>query len=49
MDCVRRGSAAVAERPDRTAQGYCRIRCRNCGKQSNERSAGALNPAQYPY
>jgi transposase-like protein len=42
------GSAAVAERPERTARGYLRFRCRCCGKQSNERSAGALNPARYP-
>ncbi|WP_211257487.1 IS6 family transposase [Muricoccus aerilatus] len=45
MDC---GSAEVTERPDRTAQGYRRFRCRDCGKQFNERSAGLLNRAQYP-
>ena len=48
MQCVGCGSAAVAERPERTAQGYRRFRCRDCGKQFNERSAGLLNPAQYP-
>jgi transposase-like protein len=42
------GSAAVTERPDRTAQGCRRFRCRFCGKQFNERSAGLLNRAQYP-
>jgi len=41
------GSAAVTERADRTAQGYRRFRCRDCGKQVNERSAGGLNRAQY--
>src|SRR5215218_5036610 len=48
MDCVCCGSAAVTERPERTAQGYRRFRCRDCGKQFNERSAGLLNRAQYP-
>ena len=35
-------------RSERTAQGYRRFRCSNCGKQFNERSAGLLNRAQYP-
>src|SRR3954469_15292263 len=48
MDCVACGSAAVTERPDLTAQGYPRFRCRNCGKQYNERSGGLLNHTQYP-
>src|SRR3954466_893740 len=48
MDCVACGSAAVTERPERTAQGYRRFRCRNCGKQYNERSGGLLNHTQYP-
>ena len=39
---------AVTERPERTAQGYRRFRCRACGKQFNERSATLLNRAQYP-
>jgi transposase-like protein len=38
----------VTERPERTAQGYRRFRCRDCGKQFNERSAGLLNRTQYP-
>src|SRR6202789_1772217 len=42
------GSAAVSERSECTAQGYRRFRCRACGKQSNERSAGVLNRTQYP-
>ena len=48
MDCVACGSAAVTERPERTAQGYRRFRCRDCGKQYNERSGTLLNHVQYP-
>src|ERR1700687_2977549 len=48
MDCVGCGSAAVTERPDLTAQGYRRFRCRDCGKQFNERSDSLLNRTQYP-
>ena len=48
MECVCCGSAAVTERPERTAQGYRRFRCRDCGRQFNERSGGLLNRAQYP-
>ena len=48
MDCVGCGSAAVTERPERTARGYRRFRCRECGKGFNERSGTPLNHAQYP-
>ena len=48
MDCVGCGSAAVTERPDLTAQGYRRFRCRDCGKQFNERSDGVFNRASPP-
>ena len=48
MDCVGCDSAAVTERPDLTAQGYRRFRCRDCGKQFNERSDGVLNRASLP-
>jgi transposase-like protein len=48
MRCAGCGSAAVTERPERTARGYRRFRCRDCGRQFNERSAGRLNRAQYP-
>ena len=41
-------SAAVKERPERTAQGYRRFRCLDCAKQFNERSNGLLNRTQYP-
>src|SRR3954468_5046556 len=33
MRCIECGSQAVTERPERTAQGYRRFRCRTCGKQ----------------
>jgi len=48
MRCIECGSEAVTERPERTAQGYRRFRCRQCGKQFNERSDSRLNRAQYP-
>ena len=48
MDCVACGSSAVTKRPDRTARGYRRFRCRECGKQYNERSGSLLNETQYP-
>ena len=48
MQCVKCGSEAVTERPERTAQGYRRFRCRRCGKQFNERTGGLLNRTQYP-
>src|SRR6187549_2264095 len=48
MQCLDCGSAAVTERSERTAQGYGRFRCRECGKLFNERSAGVLNRTQYP-
>jgi transposase-like protein len=47
MRCPACGSTVIRERPERTAQGYRRFRCR-CGKQFNERSARVLNKAQYP-
>src|SRR6476660_2577368 len=48
MHCLGCNSAAVTERPERTAQGYHRFRCRECGGQFNERSTGLLNRTQYP-
>ena len=48
MECIGCGSVAVTERPERTARGYRRFRCRDCGKQYNERSGTLLNHAQYP-
>src|ERR1700731_3791764 len=48
MRCPACRSTAVRHRSERTAQGYRRFRCGNCGKQFNERSAVLLNRAQYP-
>ena len=48
MDCVGCSSGAVTERPDLTAQGYRRYRCRDCDQQFNERSDGVLNCASLP-
>src|SRR4051812_49832968 len=48
MRCLEYCSEAVTERPERTARGYRRFRCRACSKQFNERSAGLLNRTQYP-
>ena len=48
MRCLECGSEAVTKRPERTAQGYRRFRCRACGKQFNERSGTLLNRTQYP-
>jgi putative transposase len=46
--CPKCRSTAVKERPERTAQGYRRFRCRDCTKQFNERSGGLLSRTQYP-
>jgi putative transposase len=48
MNCVRCGSEAVTERPEVTAQGYRRYRCRDCSRQFNERSGGVLNRTSLP-
>ena len=48
MRCPECRSRAVRERPERTARGYRRFRCGECGKQFNERSTGLLNRTQYP-
>ena len=48
MRCPACRSTTISERPERTAQGYRRFRCANCGKQFNERSTGVLNRMQYP-
>ena len=42
------GPEAVAGRPERTARGYRRFRCGDCGHHSSERSGGLLNRAQHP-
>ena len=48
MDCVSCGSGEVTERPELTAHGYRRFRCRDCDQQFNERSDGVLNRASLP-
>src|SRR6202790_3254365 len=48
MRCIACHAAEVSERPERTARGYRRFRCRACGRQFNERSGGILNRAQSP-
>ena len=48
MRCFECGSVAVTVRPERTAQGYRRFRCRLCGTQFNERAGTLLNRTQYP-
>jgi hypothetical protein len=47
MRCVECGSSAVSERPEHTAQGYRRFRCRSCRKQFNERMKGLRSPWQF--
>ncbi len=48
MICVCCGSTVLTERPDLTARGYRRLRCRTCGRQFNERSGGVLNRTCLP-
>ena len=48
MWCIECGATAITERLERTARGYRRFRCRDCGKQFNERTGTVLNRAQYP-
>ena len=48
MECVGRSSTAVCERSDLTAQGYRRFRCRDCGKQFNQRSDSVFSRASLP-
>ena len=48
MNCVGCGSIVVTERPEVTARGYRRFRCRDCGRQFNERSGGVLNRTCLP-
>ena len=48
MHCPHCHSTATTERPDRTAHGYRRFRCRACGRQFNQRTATTLNRLQLP-
>lgn len=48
MRCPHCQSARTSERWDRTAHGYRRFRCRDCGRGFNERTSSALNRLQLP-
>ena len=38
----------MTKQPEVTDQGYGRFRCRDCGRQFNERSSGVLNRTSLP-
>src|SRR5918995_6214814 len=48
MTCPHCASTATTERPDRTALGYRRFRCRRCNRGFNERTGTPFNHLQYP-
>jgi putative transposase len=48
MNCDCCGCSTLTERPEVTACGYGRFRCRDCGRQFNERSGGVLNRTCLP-
>jgi putative transposase len=48
MTCPHCMSTAITERPDRTALGYRRFRCRDCQRTFNERTGTRFNYLQYP-
>ena len=48
MDCVACGSLLVTERREVTAQRHRRFRCRQCGRQFNERSGGVMSRTCLP-
>jgi putative transposase len=48
MNCDCCGSSALTERPEVTACGYRRFRCRDCGRQFDERRGGVLNRTGLP-
>ena len=48
MNCICCGSDMATKRPEVTARGYRRFRCRTCGRQFNERSPGMLNRTCLP-
>jgi len=48
MHCPHCSSTATTERSDRTAHGYRRFRCRECGRGFNERTGSVLNRLQLP-
>ncbi len=48
MECPYCQSATTTERPETTARGYRRFRCRACARGFNERTGSVLNRVQYP-
>lgn len=48
MNCLFCSSEAVTQRLEVTARGYRRFRCRDCGRQFNERSGSVLNRTSLP-
>jgi putative transposase len=48
MTCPHCAATATTERPDRTALGYRRFRCRRCNRGFNERTGTPFNHFQYP-
>jgi putative transposase len=48
MTCPHCASTATTERPNRTALGYRRFRCRSCNRSFNERTGTLFNHLQYP-
>ena len=48
MECPHCQSSATTARPDVTARGYHRFRCRSCSRGFNERTGSVFNRVQYP-
>ena len=48
MSCPHCASTTTTERPDRTALGYRRFRCRSCNRGFNERTGTLFNHLQFP-
>ena len=48
MTCPHCKSTATTERPDHTALGYRRFRCRACRRGFNERTGTPFNFLEYP-
>jgi transposase-like protein len=48
MACPHCQSVHTKERPERTALGYRRFRCRTCGREFNERTGTLFNRLRYP-
>jgi putative transposase len=48
MSCPHCASTTITERPDRTALGYRRFRCRHCKRGFNERTGTLFNYLEYP-